>query len=575
MASENLFAMTLRFRNEASRVARQLGQELESTGKKGASMGTQLGQAIKSTRTSAHGLIGSFISLRTLIAATFAYRMIQKFGSFLTSLTEQYKESESSTTKLSLALAAQGNYVKNTTRNLLDYANKLIYLTGIDDEVIKSQMALLATYGMNAEQIRTAIMPILDLSIARHISLETATNLVGKAFVGFTATLARYGIVIDKNLSKEEKYAAVLNELNRYQGIATGMLNIYAGKTSLLGEVWKEVKESLGAIIKGAIEYTGVLDFGINKLMEWDTWLSKNSEALGILAGRSLAGVVAKLEEVYRSLRTSDLPAWITTVVEGFNIAGQAVQVFVRRLFFGINIVKNFWQLMMQELDILWFGLTDPGYLKQYINEQKQRREEFYSWITVKESIIENRAAEDIRTIGKAWDTIKTSWESTSKGDYWSRVNRQLAEINQTLRSMGENTKDNIINQEKHRDVIANTFKLTQSMAQQYALATAMEQAQINYIVRLRTTMIPESVGGLTDMQKKLISSQSLLKEQFAGIFEEYTTRRLANETSLFNRRGALVNVKIGFTKKAEELFRIEDTDTDYEDTRNMERLIQ
>ncbi len=81
--AENVMAMTLRMRNHATTVARNLRKEVKRTGRESTKMGTKFGKAVKATRTSLAGLGGSLVSVRTLIIATFAYRAIQKFTGFL------------------------------------------------------------------------------------------------------------------------------------------------------------------------------------------------------------------------------------------------------------------------------------------------------------------------------------------------------------------------------------------------------------------------------------------------------------------------------------------------------------
>lgn len=50
-----------------------------------------------------------------------------------------------------------------------------------NDEVILQDQALLASFGMNANEIKTTMTATLDLAAGKQISLRTATELLGKA----------------------------------------------------------------------------------------------------------------------------------------------------------------------------------------------------------------------------------------------------------------------------------------------------------------------------------------------------------------------------------------------------------
>ena len=632
MAAENVIAMSLRMRNSTKRAVDDLSAGVKSVGISVKSMGTTFGTALKTTRTSAANLMGTMISLKGLIIATFAYRAIQKFGRFLVSLGALYKEQEASTKKLSLALAAQGNYTEAGVKSLSKYATQLQMITGLSDDTIQAQMTLLATYGMSEKEIREAILPAIDLHIAKNIELQSAVNLVGKSFVGYTATLSRFGIIIDKTLSASEKYAAVLKNLSQYSGISVGLLETYGGKVSLIGTMWKEIKESLGGVFARGIEQSEVLDVILSQFISWNKWLVKNKEALGALASTSLVSLKKSIEEVIRALKSESVIAWAITFKEAFNIVGNASEILVRRLSLGMSGIQK---LLIITTQSAYIGLgtlrmvLDPRYwfadekgqqkykdpLISMLQIRKDAIKDFWDYYGKEGSYASDRGYENAMNIGESFRKIAEAWSAESKGTLWENINEQLGETNQKLIMQGNITKDNILNQQKYANEVKNTFEFTKSMAKQYALSSKMEQEQVKYMISLLPQLKPGDIGKLNELQRELINSQGVLQDLYKDLMGKFTQQELTGAIGAKTRDGNVtferedlfedeglrdefnkttdefsklnaslqrvignednrrVVVKVGFTGKAEELLAVRELEERRAYSRDVERM--
>ena len=632
MAAENVIAMSLRIRNSTKRAVDDLSVGVKSVGMSAKSMGTAFGTALKTTRTSAANLVGTMISLKGLIIATFAYRAVQKFGRFLVSLGALYKEQEASTKKLSLALAAQGNYTEAGVKSLSKYATQLQMITGLSDDTIQAQMTLLATYGMSEKEIREAILPAIDLHIAKNIELQSAVNLVGKSFVGYTATLSRFGIIIDKTLSASEKYAAVLKNLSQYSGISVGLLETYGGKVSLIGTMWKEIKESLGGVFARGIEQSEVLDVILSQFISWNKWLVKNKEALGALASTSLVSLKKSIEEVIRALKSESVIAWAITFKEAFNIVGNASEILVRRLSLGMSGIQK---LLIITTQSAYIGLgtlrmvLDPRYwfadkkgqqkykdpLISMLQTRKDAIKDFWDYYGKEGSYASDRGYENAMNIGESFRKIAEAWSAESKGTLWENINEQLGETNQKLIMQGNITKDNILNQQKYANEVKNTFELTKSMAKQYALSSKMEQEQVKYMISLLPQLKPGDIGKLNELQRELINSQGVLQDLYKDLMGKFTQQELTGAIGAKTRDGNVtferedlfedeglrdefnkttdefsklnaslqrvignednrrVVVKIGFTGKAEDLLAVRELEERRAYSRDVERM--
>lgn len=105
-------------------------------------------------------------------------------------------DSQSAWTLLQQSLHLTGDAWAAQQPQIETFVSSLEHVTTVSQTAAVGGLQLLATYGMNATQAEQALSVAADLSVAKHIDLNTAVNLVGKAFDGVTTTLTRYGIII-------------------------------------------------------------------------------------------------------------------------------------------------------------------------------------------------------------------------------------------------------------------------------------------------------------------------------------------------------------------------------------------
>jgi hypothetical protein len=157
---------------------------------------------------------------------------------------------EDAINKLNLALANQGKFSEATSKSLVDYSAALQDASVYADEVILGGEALLASFGMNEAQIKQTTQAAIDFSSATKTDLTTAVNLLGKAFVGNTAALGRYGIVVDQTASKSQKFESALAQLqSRFGGAALAETQTYTGGMKQLENAWGDAQEALGKFL--------------------------------------------------------------------------------------------------------------------------------------------------------------------------------------------------------------------------------------------------------------------------------------------------------------------------------------
>lgn len=571
--AENVLAMTLRMRNHAVTVARNTRGEVDKLTKSGSRLGTQFGKSVKATRTSVQGLMGSMVSLKTIIVATFAYRIIQRFGRFLGSLTDLFKEQEKASLKLAYALAAQGNYTREGVQELSKYASELQYVVAIDNEMIEAQMGLFAAYGMNVEQIKEALMPAINLHVARNIELKAAVDLVGKAFVGYTGTLSRYGIIIEAGLSKEEKYRAALEKLATSTGVAAGVATKYTGQIDIMSAAYDDFKKQLGAVIARGLLQSGILarltegwkNLG-DKMKEYEPYFAFYAEVLFLK-------LETAIKSLYKTMTSKDALAWLITVS---------------------NIIQILYRMTAQFLDMVSTGLGQisdsladifimlAGYIKIIRSSVWEIREVYKNTmydLNLFHAETIDRMEKRMDAYGKRTAIKQKAWFGDFKAmyDIWGETEEggpmggpwKSAMMNKLAEERNRYMEDYIKNQKVSRGETEKIFQLTKNMAQQFAMASRLEQEQTKYMLSRLSTMTAEDVGSLTEMERALISKQSVLKASYEKLFGEYAEKRLGIEMGYEIK----TKLEIDLTDRAAESFKAREIETEKTTNRNVERL--
>jgi hypothetical protein len=157
-----------------------------------------------------------------------------------------YMDYETQVNRLNIALKNQGLATDAMRSYLLNYAEQLQTTTSFSNEQILSTEALFTTYGLAGKQLKDSVVAAMDLAIARNIDLETATNLLGRAFQGNTAMLGRYGLKLNESTPNAEKFGEVLKMINdRMGGAAQNELNTTAGLLTNLKNNFEDVAKSI------------------------------------------------------------------------------------------------------------------------------------------------------------------------------------------------------------------------------------------------------------------------------------------------------------------------------------------
>ena len=152
-----------------------------------------------------------------------------------------YAESEQAVNKLNTALKNQGLFTNAVSDDLQKFATQLSRQTVFTDEAIVESQALLATFGLTADQIKHVTEMAANLSATLGIDLHTSTMILGKAVQGQEGALSRYGLT--------------LSDVENMMGAAASQMDTVSGRTQNLTNRIGELKERIGAELLPVFEF--------------------------------------------------------------------------------------------------------------------------------------------------------------------------------------------------------------------------------------------------------------------------------------------------------------------------------
>jgi hypothetical protein len=269
----------------------------------------------------AAGAISSKIKgIGVALAAAFT---VTKLVGFLKESAKEAANAERATNQLSVALANIGAYSVGAAESFQRFADGLQRTTGVSDDLIKQNAALLVSIGgLSGQGLERATKAALNLAQGLQIDVATAFDLVSKAAIGNTTALGRNGFKISEHIPKAQKLEAVLLAVEtRFKGLAETRLNTFEGSLTNLSNAFGEIQKSIGKFIvnspaiRETVNFIAKEFFGLSETL--DKFRENSSDPfknilLGALqVGRAINEYVVKpIELGFNLIRTGVLTVY-------------------------------------------------------------------------------------------------------------------------------------------------------------------------------------------------------------------------------------------------------------------------
>lgn len=194
--------------------------------------------AVKSLETQLAGLAKKVVGV---------YTLKQGFD-FLKDSVNKAAAEEKNLRTLQTVIENQGESWKDVKVQVSSYISELERNTMYTDEQLIPSMKQLVNAGMNVKQAMSAMNAVTDLATAKGIDLETSANLIGKAYMGNTDQLKRYGIEADSFNELMAKVnskfgGSARNDMDGYAGSVKRLETTIEANQKMIGVFWIPVLE--------------------------------------------------------------------------------------------------------------------------------------------------------------------------------------------------------------------------------------------------------------------------------------------------------------------------------------------
>jgi hypothetical protein len=191
------------------------------------------------------GLLAGIAGAATLGAIGLVTGAVSALTDALGDAAKAYREDEASQARLRTSLEANVPAYNGNTDAIEKVLSSRMRL-GFSDDEQRASLAQLVTRTHDSTKALEIQQTAMDLARLKGISLEAATNLLGKAYSGNVGALTRAGIAVDKNATATEALAAVQKAA---QGQAESFANTNAGRLAASQVKVGESMERVGLVV--------------------------------------------------------------------------------------------------------------------------------------------------------------------------------------------------------------------------------------------------------------------------------------------------------------------------------------
>lgn len=227
----------------------------------------------------------SALNLGAAFASAFAIRRVAQFAR---DSVRAARDQEAIWNRLGGTINNAGGNFEEMTPRIRNMARAMQDATTIGDDQFAATLQSLVNISQDVEGSLENVALVADLSAAANIDLNASALLVGRAMVGQTALLSRYGIVV------EEGADAVQSMRDQFRGMAANEALALDGQVKQLNNEWGDFKEAIGDAIIEAGDGASVMTTLTAVVKDATIWVENNHEAFTTL-GNVLAGTVRGL----------------------------------------------------------------------------------------------------------------------------------------------------------------------------------------------------------------------------------------------------------------------------------------
>lgn len=369
----------------------------------------------------------SFDTLGKTSAVAFAGLTASALG-----FIESARQQELAINQLNQALKNSGNFSEEASVGLQKYASELQRASLFGDETIIQAQSLIASFGIEGEELKKLTKATLDLAQAKGMDLTSAADLVAKSVGSSTNALARYGVVIEGTSGSSQRVQTALSGINNlFEGQAEAATKGLGSIKQMQNAVSDLAEEIGGALAPDVIKLTEGITSLVDKMKENPEIAKTSAEILkfGIIVTGATAGIWAIASAI----------GSMTTAVTGLNsamaflAANPAIMVLgglavaAGGVAYAANDLANAWKKANEEIDK---QIDYQNKMLEYYNASDKEgtylgRLEIINAISKAEAEAAQRRIDDERRVNEEIESMKTEMQAIAA----TRTQQELNEL--------------------------------------------------------------------------------------------------------------------------------------------------
>lgn len=315
------------------------------------------------------GFVGGTLIIKAFETASEAVAFL---GHELVGGVEAAAAQEKALVRLANALALSGQYSEEAMHGLQDFVESMERLTGVEDTVIASNLALLSSLTkLDAEGLKMAERAALDFAAATGKDVDSAVTMVAKAINGQTDSFGKMGIKIAETTDKSLNLKNVMAALSNTTGSAEGIMKTFSGSLLSVQIAYDNMFKALG---KAVVQNPVVLE-GMKAITQVFGSIENAAKDSGSELQQGIGYSLLFISEAF-ILTAQSADAFFRVFNGGMDIAIQGVNIFgalkgkIAEAFGGeATEGLNAWRAASKDLQKQWSGDTSLGEMTKRLQD--------------------------------------------------------------------------------------------------------------------------------------------------------------------------------------------------------------
>lgn len=213
------------------------------------------------------------------------------------------EKQQDAVTRLNVALAGAGNYSKEASEGLQEFAHSIQQATKYSEEDVLASAGLIESLTkLDKDGLQRATGAAVNLAAILGKDLNTASMLIGRAAEGNTTQLSRLGFQFQEGSTAAETFKNILSEIASRGDVAAQQSQTYSGAVAQLSHAWEDAHKQLGDAVTSNQAVVDAMKEAAKIAGELAEYIEKNKQTIKEWVAEGVMLAIAALQTFAGSL---------------------------------------------------------------------------------------------------------------------------------------------------------------------------------------------------------------------------------------------------------------------------------